>query len=313
MLVLTALDADRIAAQRSRDEYFWLDLQDPTPADLSRAGRLLSLHPLALEDTREWNQRPKVDVYGDHVLVVFYTARMDDDGIAEGIELHIYVSGSFCMTVRRAGCAVLDELHEQLGNEPIEDEGYLVYRVLDTLTDAYYPVIDGFEGQVDTLEEEVLTRARREQVTRIYRLRQDVRELQRTAAAQRDHFGATADAIRALPGLQHGTRETLRDVGDHLAQVSGELARQNDDLIALTGTYFNANSDRLNASATRLSVVGTLFVVATIVTGFFGQNFGWLVNHIRSGRSFLEFGLGGLVVPIALAAAILWVKRRDLF
>jgi magnesium transporter len=227
--------------------------------------------------------------------------------------VHVYVSGGFVLTVRRNDCAALDTLHEQLAHEPIEDEGYLVYDILDTLTDAYYPVIDALESRIDDLEAQVLVRARREQISRIYRLRQEVREILRTVTAQRDHFIPAAEAIRSLPGLQQGTRETMRDVGDHLAQVAGELGRQNDDLAALTATYFNANADRLNAVATRLSVVGSVFVVATIVTGFFGMNFGWLVDHIKSLQSFLIFGVGGLIVPLALLGAVLWIKRRDIF
>jgi magnesium transporter len=312
VLVLTELDPDRIAEQREHDEFFWVDLNDPTPAELRRAGEVLALHPLALEDTIEWNQRPKVDTYGDHVLVVFYTARADGEDVGL-LEVHVYVSGGFVFTVRRAACVALETLHEQLARAPIQDEGYLVYRIFDTLTDAYYPVVDGLEERIDALEARVLLRARREQITEIYRLRQEVRELLRTGTSQRDHFMAISEAIRALPGLQQGMRETMRDVGDHLAQIASELGRQNDDLAALTGTYFNANADRLNAVATRLSVVGSVFVVATIVTGFFGMNFGWLVDHIDTLRSFVIFGVGGLVVPLALLGAVLWVKRRDIF
>jgi magnesium transporter len=312
VLVLTDLDEDKILAERRRDGYFWLDLSDPPPDELRRAGELLDLHPLAMEDTIEWNQRPKVDNYGSNVLVVFYTAK-DDGGDVRQLEVHIYVSGSFVLTVRRDDCDALDSLHDKLADEPVEDEGYLVYRIFDTLTDAYYPVIDALEARIDVLEEQVLLHARREQIGEIYRLRQDVRELLRTASSQRDHFGAAADAVRSLPGLQQGTRETLRDVGDHLVQVAGELGRQNDDLGSLAATYFNANADRLNATATRLSIVGTLFVVATIVTGFFGMNFGWLVDHIKTLHSFLIFGVGGLVVPMGALGAYFWIKRRDLF
>jgi magnesium transporter len=313
MLVLTDVEADRIAHERELERFFWLDLHDPTPEEFQRAGELLGLHPVAMEDTLEWDQRPKADTYGDHLLLVFFSARLSDQGEARRLEVHVYVSGSYVLTVRRAACIVLEDLHEQLAHEPIEDEGYLVYRILDTLTDAWFPVIEGLERRVDALEDEVLLRARREQLPTIYRLRQDVRELSRLSSAQRDHFGEAAEAIRSLPGLNQGTGEWFRDVDDHLAQIAAELSRQNDDLIALTATYFNANANRLNAVATRLTVVATLFVVGTIVTGFFGQNFGWLVNHISSGRDFLIFGVGGLVVPLAIAGAILWVKRRDLF
>jgi magnesium transporter len=313
MLVLTEVDPERIAQQRERDEYFWIDLRDPSPEALERAGQVLGLHPVALEDTREWRQRPKVDTYGDHLLLVFYTARLRDDGEAGAIEVHVYVSGDFVLTVRRRDCMVLDELHDALADQPIEDEGYLVYRILDTLADAWFPVIEGLERRVDELEDSVLLRARREQLPVIYRLRQDVRELFRLGTTQRDHFHEAAEAIRSLEGLNQGTQAWFRDVLDHLNQVAAELGRQNEDLVALTGTYFNANADRLNAVATRLTVVGTLFVVATIVTGFFGQNFGWLTDHIASERAFLIYGVGGLVVPLVIASAILWIKRRELF
>ena len=313
MLVLTDVEPDRIEHQRALDEFFWLDLNDPSADELERAGTLLGLHPVALEDTLEWRQRSKVDSYGDNLLLVFHSARVTSDGAARPLEVHVYVSGSFVLTVRRAACTVLDDLHDRLAKEPIHDEGYLVYRILDTLTDAWFPVIDDLERRIDTLEDQVLLRARREQLPTIYRLRQDVRELWRLGGTQRDVFRQAAEEMQTLGGLSHGTHEWFRDIGDHLYQVAGELSRQNDDLAALTGTYFNANADRLNAVATRLTVVGTLFVVATIVTGFFGQNFGWLVKNISSERDFLIFGVGGLVVPIGLVAALLWIKRRDIF
>jgi magnesium transporter len=313
MLVLTQLEPEPIAEHRRRDEFFWLDLVAPSAEDLDRLGELLHLHPVALEDTREFGQRPKVDVYADHVLVVFYSAQLTADAEAHPIEVHVYLSGGYVITIRRDPCVALDELHEKLGASPTDDEGYLVYKILDTLTDAYYPVMEGLEQRVDDLEREVLEHARREQLGRIYRLRQSVREVLRLAMAQRDQFPDTDAAIRALPGLKQGTEEYLRDVGDHLAQVAGELGRQIDDLNALTATYFNANSDRLNAVATRLTIVGTIFVTWTVFTGFFGQNFGWLVRHIESREAFLGLGLGLPLAVTALAGLAMWVKRRDLF
>jgi magnesium transporter len=82
-------------------------------------------------------------------------------------------------------------------------------------------------------------------------LRQDVRALWRLGQAQREVFRQASDGSRRSPGLSHGSHAWFRDVADHLTQVAGELSRQNDDLVALTSTYFNANADRLNAVATR--------------------------------------------------------------
>ncbi len=315
MHVLTEVDEQRIAGQLERHEYFWLDLHAPTAEAFERVGGMLGLHPVAMEDTREFGQRPKVDVYESHVLVVFFTARRtgEDEPVAVPIEVHVYVSGDFVVTVRQEACDLLDELHDTLIPEDTAAEDYLVYRIFDSLTDAWYPVINAIETRVDGLEAEVFVRARREQLARIYRLRQEVREHHRLVSEQRDNFQPAAEAIRNLAGLTRGSKEYLRDVGDHLSQVAGELHRQHEDVMSLAQTYFNANSDRLNQTATRLTVVGTIFVTWTLVTGFFGQNFGWLVRHVESENDFLIFGIGGLVLPSIALGTLFWVKRRDWF
>src|ERR687883_413625 len=177
MEVLTRVDDERIAAQQSRDEFFWLDLVDPSPAELEDLGRLLKLHPIALEDTREFGQRPKVDVYADNVLVVFFTARVTESGDVEPLEVHVYIAGGYIVTVRRKPCELLEELHETLEPHGTEDEEQLVYRILDSLTDAFFPAIAALEDRIDALEAAVLARARPDQRTQIYRLRQDVRRL----------------------------------------------------------------------------------------------------------------------------------------
>jgi magnesium transporter len=315
MDVLTAVDSDRIAGHRERDEFFWLDLCAPDDGALDALRAALDLHPMALEDTREFGQRPKVDVYQPYVLVVFFTAvESGDPGrVVHAVETHVYVSGSWIVTVHRERLPLLERLHDELEPAGTHEEDYLVYRILDGLTDAFYPAVTAIEQQIDALEADVLERPRRELLSRVYRAKQEVHELQRLIAGQRDQFQAASGAILELAGLSRGTREYLRDIGDHLAQIGGELQRQNDDLTALTGIYFNASAERVNRTATRLSVVATFFVVWTLVTGFFGQNFGWLVGNVESRTDFLVFGVGGLVVPTVALVALLWHKRREWF
>jgi magnesium transporter len=304
MHVLTAVDEPLIARLRQEDHFFWIDLSMPTREEIERLGQALDLHPVALEDTIEFGQRPK-----EQLLLVFYTARVP----AEPLEIHLYISGGFIATIRHDSCDALDQLHAELADAPTHDEEALVYRILDELTDDFFPVIDALEQTIDQLEAEVLVRPRKEHLERSYRLKQDVRNLHRLAVAQRDQFHSAHDSILALPGFATGSKPYLRDVGDHLTQISGEFLRQTEDLISLTQTYFNANADRLNAVASRLTVGGTIFVLWTVVTGFFGQNFGWLVDNIESREKFLVLGVGALVIPTVILLTLFWVKRRDWF
>ncbi len=317
MEVLERVDRDRIAELRERDEFFWLDLTDPSPEEVKSLGAALGLHPVAVEDTIEFGQRPKLDSYDDHVLFVFYTVRrLRDSDVApfEPVEVHIYISGGFVVTVRRAECTQLDSLHHELDQTDSKAEEYIVYKVFDVLTDAFYQIIDALEERIDALESNVLlSRPSREQLAEIYRLKQRVHDLSRRVVPQRDRFTTGSDAILELPGLARGTREYLRDVGDHLVQIASELHRQQEDLTALTSTYFNANANRLNAVATRLTIGGTFFLIWTLVTGFFGQNFGWLVKNIDTRHDFYLYGVSALVIPTLIVGTLFWVKRKDWF
>jgi magnesium transporter len=317
MEVLERVDRDRITELRERDEFFWLDVTGPSADEIKMLGELLGLHPVAVEDTVEFDQRPKLDSYGDHILFVFYTVRKGrntGEGLFEPVEVHIYISGGFVVTVRRAECTQLDSLHHELDQTDSKAEEYIVYKVFDVLTDAFYPIIDALEERIDALESHVLlSRPSREHLAEIYRLKQRVHDLSRRVVPQRDRFTTGSDAILDLPGLARGTREYLRDVGDHLVQIASELHRQQEDLTALTSTYFNANANRLNAVATRLTIGGTFFLIWTLVTGFFGQNFGWLVRNIDTRHDFYLYGVSALVIPTVIIGTMFWVKRKDWF
>ena len=315
MLVLTSIEGEQIADHRRRDEFFWLDLADPSNDDIDSLRAALGLHPMALEDTREFGQRPKVDAYQDYILIVFFTAHdsEDPDRVVHPVEVHVYVSGQWIVTVHREPLPLLERLYDELEPTGTHEEDYLVYRILDGLTDAFFPAVAALEERIDRLEADVLERPRRELLGRVYRRKQEVHELQRLIAGQRDQFQIGSERILELAGLSRGTREYLRDIGDHLAQIGNELQRQNDDLTALTGIYFSASAERVNRTATRLSVVATFFVVWTLITGFFGQNFGWLVDNVESRTDFLLFGVGGLVVPTLILVTVLWIKRHDWF
>src|SRR5512144_2627579 len=131
MQVLDTVDLDAIRALHQREEFFWLDLDSPSDADLDALGELLGLPDLAIEDTKEFGQRPKLDDYGERVLIVFYGAH--GSGL---VEVHGHVSGKEVVTVRRAPCAHLWEARERAASTRIRTEQELVYRILDALADS---------------------------------------------------------------------------------------------------------------------------------------------------------------------------------
>lgn len=307
MEVLTSVDAERIRALLDAHEYFWLDLCGD--GDLRTVAGLLSLHPAAVEDTNEWDQLPKLDDYGDHVLLIFFSARTAD-GRAEPVEVHVYISGDWIFTARR--CATpLDRLPDRLTSATPREEDQIVYLVLDALADGWDPVIAEIDKQVDDVEAQVLERPRQQQLPVVYRLKQQVNDLTRHVIPQRNRFPAAMDAIHALPGITRGSREWLRDVTAHLDIIQSDLGRLTGDLNDLTQSFFNANANRLNRVATLIAIGSVFFLIWTLVTGFFGQNFAFLTDHIGSEDAFWGYELGALVVPTVVLGGVLWWRRRD--
>ncbi|MEJ7893452.1 MAG: CorA family divalent cation transporter [Solirubrobacteraceae bacterium] len=309
MHVLTSVDAGRIRQLLDADTFFWLDLLAPSAEDLEHLRGLLGLHSAAIEDTLEWGQLPRLDDYVDHVLLVFFSAR-EIGGLVEPVEVHVYVSGGWIFTARRCDTR-LDGQHGWLQANDIDDEDQVLYHVLDALADGWDPVIDLLDHRVDEVEAAVLNRPQQHHLRDIYRLKQEVTELQRRAGPQRAGFVPAVDTIHRLDGLARGSREWLRDVEAHLDTITSDLRRLSGDLSGLTETFFNANANRLNRLVSLVAVGSMFFLIWTLVTGFFGQNFGYLVDSIDSKRDLVLFEAGALLLPTVILAAVLWWRRRD--
>jgi magnesium transporter len=206
--VLDALDRDLIAELRARDDFFWLDLETPAPADVDALGEIFGFDPFAIEDTKEFGQRPKLDPYPGHVLLVFFGTDGEDV-----VEVHVYVSGDAIVTVRHGHCALLRQARERMRRIAAPSEEEAVYRVLDALTDSFFPTLEAIEDEVEALEEAILGAIAPGQREEVLRLRRRRSGLRRVAAPQRDVLVSGVAVMEALPGLSADDRHMwLRDI-----------------------------------------------------------------------------------------------------
>jgi magnesium transporter len=311
MQVLDAIDERAIDDLIARREFFWLDLVDPSAEQLSALAERFHWHPLALEDMQKRGQRPKLDRYGDHMLLVFYGTRQLGHEAPDMIEVHLVVSGDWVVTVRHGGCSELDELRKRLPADRTEGEQFVVYRILDTLTDTFFPVLDAIDDEIDELEDAIVLGPDDEQLQRIFHLKRSLVTLRRIITPQRDLAARTIDDLADLPGLDPGTRDYFRDVYDHLIRLSDMVDSYRDLLTGAMDVYLSTVSNRTNVVMKQLTLVATIFLPITALTGFFGQNFGWLILHVRSQAAFLTYGVGGIVLSCAIL--FLWFKRSRFF
>ena len=309
MRELSEYHHDEIADLRARDEFFWLDLDSPDEAALEAISDELGWHPLAVEATREWNQRPKLDDYADHILLVFYGVRPTSNPLdAEPLEVHIYVHGGYVVTIHR-GCAELALIRERAQRRQPDSEQGLVYMILDGLTDTYFPVLDAIDNEIDAVENAITVGAQHEQVERMFGLKRELLALRRVVGPMRDIFSTRSDALEELPGLQKGSHNYFRDIWDHLTRISEQIDSYRDVLSSAMDVYLSSVSNRTNDVMKQLTIIATVFLPLTFVTGFFGQNFGWLVQRIDTPLAFWGLGIGSLLLSCAILFA--YFRRRD--
>ncbi len=311
MQVLDSVDERTIEDLTARDEFFWLDLVDPGDEQLAALGERFGWHLLALEDMQHFGQRPKLDRYEEQMLLVFYGVRSTPDPVDEEprlVEVHVMVSGGWVVTVRRERCTELDELRRRVAADASRDEELVVYRIFDALTDTFFPVLEAVDDAIDALEDAIVLKPDDEQLQRLFRLKRRLVVLRRVITPQRDLAARTIGEIADLPGLESGTRDYFRDVYDHLIRISDLVDSYRDLLTGAMDVYLSTVSNRLNVVMKQLTLVATVFLPITALTGFFGMNFGYLVRHITGATAFFVFGVGGALASIVVLYA--WFRRQ---
>jgi magnesium transporter len=294
MKVLDTVDDAQLRALHERGEFFWLDLHAPTDAELDQIGGLLEIPALAIQDTKEFGQRPKIDDYGARVLIVFYGAHE-----GEPVEVHVHVSGDEVVTVRRAPCAHLGAARDRAIKDPSHTEQDVVYRVLEALASSLRLLVDTRAEEVRRLEDVAFERPSGTDRRRMSELRSQLFRIQQLVVPQRDMLARGGDLLETLPGLERDiARHPFRDVHDDLVLTANEI----DYLRELLAESINV---LINQMAGRLTIVATIFLPLTFATGFFGMNFGWLVRHINSAATFFVLGVAGMIVPLVVALILL--------
>ena len=309
-----AVPLEEAAARCGQGGFVWLGLFEPGDEELAQVRDTFGLHELAVEDAQNFHMRPKIESYDQDVrLVILRTARYDDD--AEEVEfgeISVFLAPTFVITVRQGVASELRGARQRLEQRPellAAGSSSALWAILDQVVDGYAPVVAGLERDIDQIEATVFSGAVAP-TERIYSLRREATDFYR-AVHPLIAVVATIERTTAVPELG----PYLRDVQDHLLLVNEEVAAQRD----LLGTVLQANmavisveqtkvSVRQNSTIEQLTILATVFLPLTFVTGFFGQNFAWLVRNIDTLPAFLFYGIGGLAVPLVLLFS--WLRLR---
>lgn len=289
---------DELAAQLQRPGFAWIDIEDPSDEDLAKLAKQISLHPLTLEDARTFAQRPKIEEYEGYMFMVVFG--VDEEAESGGPllrEVHLIISGDYVVSIHRRPFPALADLRHRYDDQPIRSEQFLVYKVLDALVSTFVPVLSRTDDDIDDVEQQVIDNPTPAELQRIFALKRDLVEMRRVVSPMRDMFARNADRIAELPGLETDDRLYFRDLYDTLIRVSELVDSYRDLLSGAADMYLSTVANRQGEVNKQLTMIATVFLPLTFLTGFFGQNFALLTEHIiNHAWTFWVFGIGLLVV-----------------
>ena len=287
---------------------FWLDIEAPDESDYELLEHTFKFHPLTIEDIRHQNQRPKVDEYPDYNFTVIFLAVWENDEIALR-EHHLYVGAHYLITVHHEPSAELKELQERIHKSPDLTHGkpaFLTYLAIDALVDTTFPVLEKLDDEVDVLEDEITAKATQDSLQRIYHLKHTVTELRRFLGAQRDVFQALI--THGIHLQQQDMTLYYRDVYDHIVRQYETADSLRDLLSSAMDVYLSTVSNRLNHTTKALTVIASLFLPLSFLTGFYGMNFAYLVTVLETPTAAFLLGIGTMVIAILIQ--LYFFRRR---
>jgi magnesium transporter len=303
-------DREAIQKRLASDGFFWIDLHRPTDDELEVIRETFGFHPLAVEDSEHFGQRPKLDTYDDFVFIVVYGAAPDEDGL---VEVHCFYSDRFLVTVHRDECPAFVEARRRYehGSAQIQRGVAVLYRVMDALTDSFFPLLADFDDRIDRVEDQTFTNPTDESLQEIFGMKRLLVGVRKVITPQRDLFASLLTNVDELPGMTRDDERYFRDVYDHLIRISDLVDSYRDLLTSAMDVYLSSVSNRLNVVMKQLAVIATIFLPLSFVVGFFGQNFGWMVRNISSPWTFWLLGIGS---ELAVLLGFLYLfKRRGWF
>jgi magnesium transporter len=236
-----------------------------------------------------------------------------DPGTAAGgpllREVHMILSGDYVITIHRRPFGVLDDLRKRYHDQAIRSEQFLVYKILDAITSTFVPVLTRVDDDIDDLEQEIVDRASADDLQRIFSLKRDLVAMRRVITPMRDMFARDAERLAEIPGLEKDDELYFRDLYDGLIRVSDLVDSYRDLLSGATDMYLSTVANRQGEINKQLTIIATIFLPLTFLTGFFGQNFAYLTGHIINHTwAFWVFGIGLLVASVI--GLWIWFRRK---
>ncbi len=295
---------------QDKDNVIWLDLTDPSEQELQHVAAEFNFHPLAVEDASHSHQRPKVDTYDHFFFVIFYSVLLDEKAYNLIIhELKIFVGENYLVTVHRHSIKALEEAEQRWRrNQEHLDQGVgiLLYSLLDSIVDNYFPVVDALVDQAEEMEDRIFEGHNRSTTftAELLELKKRFLQLRRIAGPERDVLNVLTN--RDSPVFNEKNIVYFRDVFDHIIRVADTIDLYRDQLSSTMDANLTVASNELNRVMRTLTTASIVLMSDALIASIYGMNF---ENMPELKLPYGYFGALALMLFIS-TALLLFFKRR---
>jgi magnesium transporter len=289
------------------DCFVWVALKDPDDAELAEMQEEFDLHPLAVEDARHGHQRPKIEEYGDMVFVVLHVIEPAGEEFRVG-EIAVFVGRNYVLSVRIHAERGFKEVRARCEREPEllkHGSGYVLYALMDSAVDRYFPLLDALESELEQIEQRIFSSetSARANIEALYYVKQRLMILKHAAGPLLDGTGKLYGG--RVPHVCAGLGEYFRDVADHLVRVNQTIDSVRDTVTTAIHVSLATITIGESEVTKRLAAYAALVAVPTMIAGVYGMNF----EHMPE----LKWELGypfAIWVMVLLDVGLYWKFRK---
>jgi magnesium transporter len=262
-------------------ETIWIDLLAPSESDLQELRATYKFHPVTIDDVRTYDQRPKLEEYGDHLFVVIHRLMVKATPCeVESDELHAFIGRNFLVTAHARELPELTPVFSRLAGDPLlaqRGPAFWLYLVSSRLAMASGVEIENLAAEVEAIEERVFEVRGQQVLEQMLHVKRALATARRLTSPQRDVFAALTKLGSTI--VPDNTAVYFRDVYDQYVRELEALDSQRELAGSSLEAYFSMVSQRTNEVMKHLTLLSSIFLPLTFVTGFFGQNFEHLPFH----------------------------------
>ncbi len=260
---------------RQPQSLLWVDFEnEPDEMAESILTGIFRFHPLAVDDALQQTHSPKVDDWSDYLYIVLNSLEMDKARAFHLRELDVFLGKNFVVTHHDHPLPCIEHTRQAcLRDRRFISQGadHLLDKLLDDLVAGYMPIVSQLDEQIDEMEDKVLDNPKSSTLQEIFTLKRALQVLRRTLTPQREVLSKLARDDYAVIDPQD--RIFFRDIYDHLVRMHDLNESMRDLVSSALDTYLSAVNNRMNDVMKTLTVITTLFMPISFLTGFFGMNF----------------------------------------